>query len=59
MKIQVRVCEPQERDNYKILTVNKTGTLRELVEVIKENAVGSKFSDEVDDFCGVDIRDVG
>tara|TARA_B110000285_G_C15046261_1_gene574476 strand:- start:153 stop:488 length:336 start_codon:yes stop_codon:yes gene_type:complete len=58
LRIQVRVYEPQDRNNYKMLNLKKTSTMRELVDLIKQSAVGSKFSDEVDDFCGIDIRDV-
>ena len=58
LKIQVRVYEPQERDNYKMITLNKTKTIRELIKIIQENSQGSKFSAAKDDFCGADIKDI-
>jgi len=44
LKISVKVFEPLDRDNFKMITLSKTNTVRELLQMIKENVS--------DDFCG-------
>ena len=44
LKIQVKVYEPSDRNNAKTITLKKTNTIKELVDMIKKE-VGDSFCD--------------
>ena len=50
LKISVKVYEPMDRDNHKMITLEKTNTVRELFKLIKENTS--------DDFIGRSLDNV-
>ena len=49
LRIQLKVHEPQVRDKYRMITVNKTDTLKEVLAEIRKQAN--------EDFCASELTD--